>query len=141
MKIKRDKRDDLFSKLVRERANHTCEYCGKYCGPNHENGRLDCSHFYSRRIKSLRWCPDNAFAHCFTCHQRLGENPYDFAKWAEERLGKGLCEILREKSRQLVRLRKADLEALYQHLREQYKAMQEKRKDGEMGRIEFEGWL
>lgn len=141
MKIKRDKRDDIFSKLVRERANHTCECCGKHCGPDHSGGRLDCSHFFSRRHKSTRWEPLNAGAHCFACHQRLGENPVDFAKWIEEHIGRWLMDILREKAHQIVRLRKQDLEDIYQHLKAEYEKMLKLRAEGHRGRIEFESPL
>jgi len=140
MKVKRDKRDDMFSKLVRERANHTCESCGKYCGPHHDGGRLDCSHIFSRRHIATRWHPDNAVAHCFTCHQRLGENPVEFNRWAEDFLGKGLLDVVEELKNSICKMTKADKEDLYKHLKAEYAAMLEKRADGDTSRIEFKAW-
>ena len=97
MKVKRDKRDDVFSKLVRERAENSCEWCGKYCGPKHENGRLDCSHIFSRRHMATRWHPDNAVAHCFSCHLKYGENPLAASRWLVDHFGRGYVDLLEEK--------------------------------------------
>lgn len=140
MKVKRSPADDWFSKLVRERANHTCEHCGKFCGEKHENGRLDCSHIFSRRHKATRWHPDNAVAHCFTCHQQLGENPINFAAWAESYLGAGLVEIIREQHNMVVKCGKSLEKEIARELKRQYGEMIDRRKAGEVGRIEFEGW-
>lgn len=140
MRVKRSPADDWFSKLVRERAEHTCESCGKYCGPKHEHGRLDCSHIFSRRHRATRWHPDNAVAHCFRCHQYLGGNPLEFSAWAEGYLGSGLLEIVRDQHRMIVKCGKALEKQIAAELRQQYNAMMEKRAEGVTGRIEFEGW-
>lgn len=138
--IKRDKRDTVFSTLIRERVNWTCEHCGKYYPEGNRQG-LHCSHLFGRRHRGTRWHPDNAFAHCFSCHQYLGSNPVVFARWAEDQLGHGLVEILREKAHGVTKMTKRDLEDLYQHLRGELKTMQQARSDGDMGRIEFEAWI
>lgn len=138
--IKRDMCDDLFSKLVRERADWTCECCGKYFPEGESRQGLHCSHFYSRRHKATRWHPDNAFAHCFHCHQSLGEDPHEFSVWATLKLGSGLVSLIREKALSVFRMKKHDKEDLKKHLKEQWKIMQAKRKAGETGRIEFESW-
>lgn len=140
MKIKRTVEDDLFSKLVRERANHTCEYCGKYCGAGHEHGRLDCSHFFSRRHTSTRWEPLNAAAHCFTCHQNLGENPTVFTAWIKRHLGRWY-DVLEEKHNQTVKKSKIDIKEMREHFRRELKRMEELRSEGAIGRIEFAGYL
>lgn len=139
MKIKRTVEDDLFSKCVRERAGHACEHCGKYCGPKHEYGRLDCSHFFSRRHTATRWEPLNAAAHCFTCHQMLGENPPIFTLWIEKHLGP-LFELLVEKHRVIQKICKKDRLAIRAHYREQLAQMEERRANGETGRLEFVGY-
>lgn len=137
--IKRDVCDDLFSKLVRCRANWTCEACGKVFAEG-ATGGLDCSHFFGRRHKGTRWHPDNAFAHCFGCHSKLGGDPYMFTQWATERLGSGMVEILREKAYAVTKIKPADKEDLKRHLRAEWKRMQALRAIGETGRIEFEPW-
>jgi len=55
MKIKIDKRDKIFSLLVRERAGHVCERCGVG-----RQAKLECSHIFSRTHRATRWHPDNA---------------------------------------------------------------------------------
>lgn len=121
MKIRIDKRDTIFSKLIRLRAGWNCESCRKYFPFGHG---LQCSHFFSRRHQSTRYDPDNAAAHCFTCHQRLGENPVEFAVWIRKYLGDVRYEELQIKHRQIVKRTKADAEALYQHLKEQFTALE-----------------
>jgi hypothetical protein len=140
MKVKRDKRDIVFSHMVRERAEHTCEWCGKFCGEKHENGRLDCSHIFSRRHKATRWHPDNAVAHCFTCHQTYGENPVAANRWLLDHFGGGYMEILEEKKNSIVKRSKPVREDLYKHLQSEYKRMMSLRSDGVTGRIEFESF-
>src|SRR3990167_1019129 len=93
MRVKRDKRDAIFSLLVRERAGWRCERCGKQFSREDGQG-LHCSHFISRRHRSTRWHPDNAAAHCFSCHQWLGEHPLDFTIWIKAYLGMDRAETI-----------------------------------------------
>ena len=81
MKIKIDKLDVLFSKLIRLLAGGKCEYCEK------SFKRLECSHFHGRRKRSVRYDTDNACALCFSCHTYLGSNPYVHTEWFKKRLG------------------------------------------------------
>lgn len=121
MKIRIDKRDTVFSKLIRLRARFNCEKCGRYFPQGHG---LQCSHFFSRRHQATRYDPDNACAHCFTCHQRLGENPMEFSAWIRSYLGDARYEMLQERHRRIVKRTKADSESLYQHLKEQLRTLE-----------------
>ena len=121
MKIRIDKRDSVFSKIVRLRARWNCEACGRFFQFGHG---LQCSHFYGRRHMATRWDFDNAAAHCFTCHMKFGENPPLFDAWIRRYLGDGRYEMLRERHNRIVKRTKAELEELYQHLREQLKALE-----------------
>ena len=49
--IRRDKYDELFSYLVRERADFTCEYCNRSF--RHDPHGLHCSHLFGRRAQSV----------------------------------------------------------------------------------------
>lgn len=137
MKVKPE--DRWFSMCIRERANMTCEACGK--SYRDTPGGLHCSHFYSRRHKSIRWSPINAAAHCYGCHQRLGGNPIEFAAWIKSYLSTHYdamtYPLLIELKERIVRTTKKDKQAIADHYREQYAAMAQRRTDGEMGRIEF----
>lgn len=138
--IKRTPADDAFSKCVRERANWTCEKCNKYFPEGKRQG-LDCSHHYGRRNWSIRLEPINAESLCYGCHSHYGGTE-DRRK---EVLNKGELEILIEKKNDIqlgkeVRKTKGKGE-IAKHFREELKRMQELRAQGEMGRIEFVGWL
>tara|TARA_R110000751_G_scaffold40814_4_gene96342 strand:+ start:91 stop:507 length:417 start_codon:yes stop_codon:yes gene_type:complete len=137
--MKRDKRDDVFSKLIRERAGWCCERCEKFYPEGYRQG-LHCSHLYSRRHRGTRWHPDNAFSHCYACHQYLGGNPVEYHLWARERMGDGLLELVRERHHTITKYTKKDLEELHKHLKAEHKGMLAKRADGVMGRIDFEAW-
>ena len=133
--MKRDKLDAIFSKLVRERDDWTCTCCGK----RYERGSqgLHASHLVSRRYQSTRHHPLGAVSHCFSCHQRLGGNPLDFSKWINDYLGPEKVEELKTLKNTLCKRSKKDKEALYQHLKQQYREMMEMRDNGHEGRIEF----
>ena len=141
--IKRTALDSVFSQCVRERVDWTCERCGKYY-PEGSRGGLDCSHLMGRRHVRTRHHPDNCFAHCRGCHQHLGSNPVEFTRWAEERLGIGLIEILREMAFQPLKLSKVDRKArekeMLTHYRNELKKLRDRRADGVQGRLEFTGY-
>jgi hypothetical protein len=122
VKIRIDKRDTVFSKLIRLRDRFNCRRCGRYFPNGHG---LQCAHIFSRRHQSTRYDPDNACALCFTCHQYFGENPTIFTAWViDTLLGEGCYELLRERHQRIVKRTKADAEALYQHLKAQLKALE-----------------
>lgn len=130
--------DTWFSKCVRERANWTCEKCGK----QYEEGStgIHCSHIFSRRHRTIRWCGDNAQALCFSCHQWFGGNPADSAVWLDELLGEGHIELLREKRDSMVKVSKLEEKEIAKHYREEHKRMKEGRLNGATGRLEFESY-
>lgn len=136
MKIRRDKRDALFSLLVRERAEWHCEACHRYF-PEGDRRGLECSHFFSRRKRSVRWSPDNAAAHCFSCHQNLGENPIVFKKWIADYLGEKRLANLESRAQTIIRLKKHDLADIHANLKASFEDMAGRRKKGEWGRLEF----
>lgn len=122
MKIRIDKKDTVFSKLIRLRARFNCESCGRYFPKGHG---LQCAHIFSRRHQSTRYDPDNACALCFTCHQHYGENPTLFYVWVVQKLlGETRYEMLRERHNRIVKRTKADAEALYAHLKDQFKSLE-----------------
>ncbi len=135
MKLK--KRDIAFSKLVRMRANWTCERCRKHYGEGQRQG-LDCSHFFSRSRQSVRWHPLNAAAHCRGCHQYLGANPIEFKDWIKEYLGTTKYTVLVHLADARMKFSKAILEDVYQHLKDELKKMAALRKEGVTERIEFD---
>jgi len=137
MKTRRDKLDILFSTLIRERSNWKCDACGKY-HPEGERRSLHCSHYHSRRKQSVRFAPENCFSHCFACHQRLGENPHDFASWAIGKMGLEAYGLLTLKAGEIVKRSKKDKAELYEEMKAKLDWMLEERRKGNLGRLEFE---
>lgn len=101
---------------------------------------LHCSHHISRRYRNTRWCGDNASAHCYGCHQKLGSHPHDFHDWIVAKLGESLTEINREKAQSAVKVSKVEEKEIAKHYKQEYEKLKQRRMDGEVGYIEFESW-
>jgi predicted restriction endonuclease len=95
MAVKREACDIWFSKCVRHRDQHRCQYCF--------NEGTDCAHIYSRARKSTRWSMDNAVCLCRHHHQWFGSNPVAFTDWLTQLYGEGHMNILREKANALMK--------------------------------------
>jgi len=136
MRLKRDKHDKVFSDLVRCRSNYTCESCGKEC--HGDLSMLDCSHYISRAHKRTRWHPDNAFAHCKSCHHKLGGNPGAFYQHYIEKRGIETEQQVQSAAKRSWRATKDQKELLYRHYVNQLKIMHEMRRDGHIGWLDFD---
>ena len=139
--LKNTQADVWFSKCVRIRPNWTCENCG--INLEHNTGGLDCSHFISRGVKSVRWHPRNALSHCKACHKKLGGdrwgggNVAEFAHHYDSILGAENRELMRLLSKETWRGYKNHIKLIAEHFKEEYKRMEAIRADGEIGRLEF----
>ena len=129
--------DRWFGKCVKERAGWKCEACGRQYQEGDQG--LHTSHFWSRRYQSIRHDPDNAAAHCFGCHQRLGGNPLEFREWIVSHLPPRDLDALTDRRNTPFRI-KPYLGEIARHFRGEFTRMQKLRASGEMGRIEFERW-
>lgn len=136
MGIKRDKYDAIFSDLIRERANWTCEYCGIKV----EGRSAHCAHIHGRKSQATRYDPDNAVCLCAKDHYYFTDHPTEFTRWLENYLGEGHLDILREKVNRIKKWYKGEKDEMLKHYKEQKKSLKEKRDEGEIGRIDFEGW-
>lgn len=121
MRIKITKEDKAFSLLIRYRANWICECCGRRFQPG--DGGLQCSHFMGRRHKGTRYDPDNAAAHCFTCHRYFTENPIHFAEWIKKRLGETGYQNLMRKAHSVTKFTAADIAFLYAEMQDKVKVL------------------
>lgn len=133
--MKRDKKDALFSDLVRLRANYICESCG-----HNEGGKsqaIQCAHIISRKYVLTRYHPDNAFCLCASCHMNFTDHPLLFADFVRSKQGNELPDIIREIAYSKRKVIKPEWEDMHRDYLKQYKDMKAKRDSGEMGRIEF----
>jgi hypothetical protein len=148
-KVKKLDPDKLFSLCVRERADWTCEACGKKYEPwagadgYPANPGLHCSHYIGRANYATRFDPLNVFAHCYGCHAKFEGNPHVFREWVLSRIGTESYDVVIEKSNNLMLGKQARQEK--QHIAEFYKnifqALRYVRNNGQTGRLEFTGYL
>lgn len=138
MKIRRDPTDAIFSQCIRESYNWTCAYCHKQFDPGAQN--LHASHLFSRRHNSTRWSPENVFAHCFTCHTRLGGDPVTFSTWAASVMGPKKLEALRTKAHMTLKVSKADKAYITAHYRRELERLKDLRGQGHNGFIHLVHW-
>ena len=122
MAVKTNPADQAFSRCVRTEANWTCERCGSV----HEPGSmgLHCSHIFSRRHRTIRWCKDNVQALCFSCHNWFGGSPADSGYWVTELLGEGHMEILRDKRDSKQKVSKLEEKDIAKHYRSELKKLE-----------------
>lgn len=139
MGIKRTPLDAVFSNLVRERADWTCECCGKEF-PDRKGSGLHASHYFGRRGASTRHHGSNVFAHCFGCHQKLGSNPHDFKRWVWRHLGEPNYDDLVIRHNTIVKRTKDERKEMLAHFKAQLGYIKRRRRNGEQGYIDFVEW-
>lgn len=141
--------DIWFSLCVRERADWTCQSCGKKYEPWYTakgipaNPGLHCSHYIGRGNYAVRFDPYNADAHCYGCHQKFEGNPHNFMAWKLAQLGDPLYDILIEKSNSLMLGKEArrSKQEIAAHYKAEFERMRELRNNGKVGRINFQGYF
>jgi len=108
--------DLLFSKLVRMKADNTCEYCGK------QGMQLHCHHgVVGRRYRNTRFEEDNCACICVGCHWFLGDFPKINADFFLKRIGSERIEQLQNLARSN---NKPDLDLIKQLLKEKIKILE-----------------
>ena len=100
--IKISKADKLFSLYIRDRANWRCERC--HAQYQYPTASLHCSHFWSRRCKSVRFDEDNAAALCFGCHNYFSSMPQEHRDFFMKRLGTRNFNLLTMRRNNLQRI-------------------------------------
>lgn len=106
--IRRDKRDIVFSFLVRELDGNCCRVCGKSSAAV----KIECAHIMSRRYRRTRWLISNAMALCNYHHRYYTENPYAWVKF----VGIERYETLEKLANLGGKFTKPELEDIYQDL-------------------------
>lgn len=120
MKIRRKKHDQVFSLLVRQRANWTCENCMVVA----EASTFDCAHIMGRRSVGLRWHPDNAIGLCRSCHIFFTGHPFDWNDFCIDKFGEERVAELRLISNKIVKWSPKVREEIYQFMRDQLKVQE-----------------
>ena len=113
MGVKREACDDWFSKSVRHRDQHRCQYCF--------GEGTDCAHIFGRAKKSVRWSMDNAVTLCRYHHRYFTANPVEFTDWLTKLYGQGHMDILREKANAILKTNKLLRKEISDHYRTEYR--------------------
>lgn len=125
--------DKYFSLCVRLANDNICETCGKF-------GRMEASHVYSRRHRTIRWDTLNIMCQCNGCHRQWHESPLRSFQWFEKQYGSGRVDLLREKMQNKNKTSKLEEKDIAKHYRQQLAILQKKRDQGETGVLDFESW-
>ena len=134
--MKRDKYDILMSKLIRERANWTCERCMKFYPEGHRGG-LEHSHIWGRRRHAIRWEPDAGIALCTGCHREVGSNHDMHEELARSVLGDKRYEEMKLLANTTRRWKPWEKVELYTNMKSELTRMEGLRSEGFIGRIDF----
>lgn len=65
-----------------------CERCGS------SDGALEWHHVVTRRLRRLRWRPENALALCQECHRWWHASPRRALRWFVEKFGQCRLDLL-----------------------------------------------
>lgn len=110
--------DTWFSKAVKLRDKNACQKCGI------QRDRMECSHVYGRRHRTIRWDLLNAKTLCGGCHRWWHENPTESGRWFVDRFGEQRLEILREKRDSRIKVPKSEEKEIAKHYKKEVKAME-----------------
>lgn len=78
--------DSLFSEFIRKRAIQGVGGCERCLTTKPDYKKLQCSHFWGRARKSIRWDEDNAVGLCGACHLYLTAHPAEHADFFKKLL-------------------------------------------------------
>ena len=91
--IKIDKADTLFSKYLRLKYKR-CQCCGKRGAGDLGITGLQASHFWGRRMESVRYDLQNVDCLCIGCHKAFTDSKEQYREWKKEYLGEKEYDLL-----------------------------------------------
>jgi len=109
--------DKAFGDYIKAKTGNKCKYCGR-------NGRMETSHFHSRRKASTRFDEENVACLCSTCHRYFHEHPNIHVDWMKKRLGSERYELLNIRAEQIMKVNRKDVTKEY---REKLKTLKDER--------------
>ena len=112
------KLDEVVSKYIRLR-DKKCVQCGK-------EEKLSNGHVFSRRAYNTRWDVSedgNCHTQCWGCNFSHGKDNYDYYRWYVSKFGQDRFDELRREFKKSVKYTTAELEELYEKLKETYEEL------------------
>lgn len=138
-KIKNETIDDLLRKCVRERDDWTCQYSNLVDANGQmtkQSTIIETCHIFGRRTLSMRWHPDNLISLSKDWHRFFTENPREWRKWVEWKLGTVRYWALQGRFNQYdIKYTPDDRKAIAEHFRAEFERLCELRNDGARGRL------
>ncbi len=92
--------DKLYSIYIRMRAIFRVGGCERCLTPKLSWKQLQCSHFFGRARRSVRWDEENAVGLCGACHMYFTANPLEHTEWFKKHLGEEKFDLLNSRMRQ-----------------------------------------
>ena len=80
------------------------------CGKRMRWQDSQCGHYISRNRLAVRWNPKNTAPQCVGCNVFKAGNMPEYTLYLQQKYGKGIIEKLVKESKQIIKLRSADLE-------------------------------
>lgn len=99
MKIRLDPLDILFSEFIRRRAMRRVHGCERCLVEKTDYKELQCSHFWGRSRRSVRYDEDNGIGLCGACHLYLSSHPAEYTEWFRQHLGERAFDLLNSRIR------------------------------------------
>ena len=116
--------DDLWSLVVRQRANHTCVKCGRVVIPGSGNA-MNAHHLIGKGSRSTRWDLENGICLCAGCHRMKTDaahrQPEKFKKWVMDEYGIGWYANMVVKGNQIKKWTIPELEELLETFKKEIK--------------------
>jgi hypothetical protein len=118
------KLDAVFSEYVRRRDtldNGLVQCCS--CGKYFHWKNMDCGHFVSRRVNSVRFDERNTGPQCRSCNRFHHGMAAGFALYIKKRYGEGTIEELHRLSNEIKRFRVGELQEVMKYYRDKLKEL------------------
>lgn len=109
------KLDEVVSKIVRSTGH--CIKCKSHVS-------LNCSHYYSRTVQSVRWDWHNVKCACVGCHFWFDQHPYEHTKFVKVFLGEDSFYDLVKRANSGRKLETYELQELLKELKEQLRVIE-----------------
>lgn len=130
--------DRIFSKVVRESADYTCQHC--HTNNRHDTRLAHCAHIHTRKHRATRWHRLGAICLCASCHRRFTDFPVEWEGFVRKTMGDANYDDIRLLANSIRKYTKPEKQEMLEHYRAQHKYLERRRREGTTGFIDFVGY-
>ena len=113
------KLDEVTSKIIKIRDEHTCQRCGSKPSPRGEHW----AHIYSRSRHSMRWLLLNSLVLDNGCHRYWHANPLNAQEWFREKFPYRYEYLQAEKRKPVRQIPTIELQEIYEDHKQKLKEL------------------